>query len=96
MSLDSEVNQTRSFTYVQDDSVTQNEETGSQSQQSEAPFSVLAVKTFLLTINPFGSFKMVENSSSFWFMFWIGIQAILNTTLLFLLALGIRNRFKLK
>lgn len=65
-------------------------------QISEASLGQIAAKTFLLTINPLGSFKAVENSSNPWFIFWVGFQAIINTALLFLLALGIRNRFKLK
>jgi hypothetical protein len=65
-------------------------------QTSEVSFGQIAAKNFLLTINPLGSFKAVENSSNPWFIFLVGFQAIINTAFLFLLALGIRNRFKLK
>ncbi len=95
-SFNSEFNYTGSFANAQDDSVGKNEEIASQTQLTKASFDVIAGKTFLLTINPFGSFKMVENAASACFIFLICIQAILNTTLLFLLGLGIRNRFKLK
>ncbi|MES2961661.1 MAG: pentapeptide repeat-containing protein [Pseudomonadota bacterium] len=74
-------------------SATEKESSG---QILETPFWQILAKTSLLTINPLGSLKVAENSSSVGFIFLVGFQAILNIALLFLLALGIRNRFKLK
>ena len=81
---------------IESQNIFSNAKTEQNNQIYETSFGQIAAKNFLLTINPLNSFKAVENSSSAFFIFLVGFQAILNTTLLFLLALGIRNRFKLK
>lgn len=73
-----------------------NTENDKNAEDDKASLGQIAAKTFLLTINPFGVFKFLESSSNAWFIFIVGIQSLLNTALLFLLALGIRNRFKVK
>lgn len=73
-----------------------NAENDKSVEDGKVSWGQIAAKTFLLTINPFGVFKFLESSSNALFIFIVGIQSLLNTALLFLLALGIRNRFKVK
>jgi hypothetical protein len=52
--------------------------------------------SFIGTFIPLANLKILSNSLSAGMIFIIGLQAILSIALLFLLALGIRNKFKIK
>ena len=59
-------------------------------------FGFSLANSFIGTLFPLANLKILSNSSSAGMIFIIGLQAILSIALLFLLALGIRNKFKIK